>query len=76
MGHSGHKNRNHWKVNLVLFNKAPFYRLVLQVVRNAKNLDEAARTLNCMMGDISPGGAPWSFTAIRAALRGMRAGRD
>ena len=72
-GYQGHKNRNHWNVALWINNDEPTYRMAQSAVRRMPNKDEAAREL---LGDLpshTPDGNPYSFSSIRAALRGLEA---
>ena len=70
--YNGHKNWNHWNVALWLFNDEGLYRLMVDTVEQARTLDEAASGLLEYLlewGDsVTPDGAPYSFTSIRAAL--------
>ena len=74
--YNGHKNWNHWNVSLWLLNDYGLYNLALDHIRGHKgNRDGAARGI---LGDLAdsdmlktPDGAPYSYTTIRAALRGL-----
>ena len=81
MGYNGHKNWNHWNVSLWLFNDEGLYNLMSECVRRAPTLDVAARNLlHLIAGNaaewrypVTPDGAPYTFTSIRAALVGWEA---
>lgn len=70
---NGHKNWNHWNVKLWLFNDENWHRIVVNKVRRTSNLDDAARwILESVETPCTPDGAPFTFTSIRAALRGLQ----
>jgi hypothetical protein len=79
MTFSGHKNWNHWNVSLWISNDEPLYRAACEYLKDHTK-DETAHMLledlrdNGAMDDkgnfATPDGAPWTFTTIRAALRG------
>lgn len=68
--YNGHKNWNHWNVSLWLFNDEGLYGEMKRVLKFAPTKDEAARRLARSLPDKTPDGAPYSFSAIRAALVG------
>lgn len=75
-GYNGHRNRTHWNVALWLGNDEGLYRLALQFIREATSLDRAA---TLMLSELksggmvaTPDGHRYSFTAIRAAMSGLR----
>jgi hypothetical protein len=71
--YNGHKNWNHWNVSLWLMNDEGLFRRVEQAVSQLSTLDDAASGLAWQLkGQSTPDGAPYTFTAIRAAIRGMR----
>ena len=71
MGYNGHKNWNHWNVSLWLFNVEGIYNHVRWCVRTTRTLDDAARKLvETIEDDTTPDGAPYTYTSIRAALKG------
>lgn len=67
--YNGHKNYNHWNVALWLFNSEFSYNLMTYYVNQCRTLDDAARNLaRYYAGGLTPDGAPYSFTSIRAAI--------
>ena len=73
-GYNGHKNWNHWNVSLWLNNDEGLYRMALEYTRRARTLDAAARRLmGVLEGEKTPDGAPFSYSSVRAALRGIQA---
>lgn len=71
--YDGHKNWNHWNVALWLFNNQKLYRQMMACVANCGTLDEAATVLATQLkGQKTPDGAPYSYSAIRQALRGTK----
>ena len=73
--YNGHKNWNHWNVSLWINNDEGLYYTALQHARRARTKDGAA---NRMMADLrkmgiskTPDGAPYSKSAIRAAMVDM-----
>jgi len=76
MAYQGHKNWAHWNVSLWLFNDEGLYRAMKSVLRESSTLDEAAQALIVeVLPRETPDGAKYSFSAVRAALVGERAGR-
>ena len=72
--YNGHKNYNHWNVSLWLFNDEPLYRMMCNKVRRSSSLNDAATwILESIETEHTPDGAPWTKTAIRAALVGWDA---
>jgi len=76
MTYNGHKNWNHWNVSLWLMGSDEcLYYMVRDKVRKAKTLDRAAENImEWLRGLETPDGAPYTFTSVRAALQGCRAG--
>jgi len=74
MSYNGHKNWNHWNVNLWLMNDEGLYRMAVEECR-LHNKDKAAEqildTLHAAGIEKTPDGAPYTVTSIRAALQGM-----
>lgn len=80
MAYQGHKNWNHWNVSLWLHNDEGLYTLMQDIIaqqrRAGRTLDDAAEqmmaTLRAFMSGYpeTPDGAPYSYTAIRAAMQG------
>lgn len=80
--YQGHKNWNHWNVALWLNNDPMLYRAMTWSLWAAGgDKDTAARALHhSLTGDEfentlkkTPDGAPYSISAIRAAMRGLDA---
>ena len=73
--YNGHKNWNHWNVSLWINNDEGLYRMALAAIgrqrgkRDARN--RAAEDLLAQLPDKTPDGAPYSVSAIRAAMVGM-----
>lgn len=75
--YSGHKNWNHWNVALWIGNDEGIYRRAMHAIRSTGSLDSAARYLMADLADShagtrTPDGAQYTFTAVRAALRGLK----
>jgi hypothetical protein len=68
---NGHKNWNHWNVALWIANDEAIYNTAKALVSCGGPLDDAARMLVSALPSHTPDGAPYSFTAVRAALRGL-----
>lgn len=82
--YNGHKNWNHWNVSLWINNDESLYRAAMKCVQRwPGNKMQAARELMGILecspipGRVlthtptTPDGAPYSVSAIRAAMRGM-----
>lgn len=78
--YNGHKNWNHWNVSLWLNNDETLYRSMLSWLKVAGgNKDRAARAFYHALTHAdfgtptlkTPDGAPYSFSSIRAAMRGL-----
>lgn len=74
--YNGHKNYNHWNVALWVHNDESLYALALRLTHDARTMDEAASTMLATLHangiTKTPDGAPYSVTAIRAAMVGMK----
>jgi hypothetical protein len=73
-GYNGHRNWNHWNVNLWLMNDEGLYRMAVEECRHharAKAAEQILDTLHAAGIEKTPDGAPYTVTSIRAALRGM-----
>jgi hypothetical protein len=68
---NGHKNWNHWNVSLWIGNDEAIYRMALDAVRYSGTRDDAARWMLVQLPPATPDGAPYTFTTVRAALRGF-----
>jgi len=72
--YQGHKNRNHWSVNLWLYGDEGLYREALRLCNNYKRTEAAKQMLEWLRGmDIyeTPDGAKYSISSIRAAMVGI-----
>jgi hypothetical protein len=73
--YSGHKNWNHWNVSLWLNNDEPLYREMIHFIGYAPNKDKAAQMMFRALKDQgrthTRDGAPFSASAIRAAMVGV-----
>lgn len=70
--HNGHKNWDHWNVSLWLFHDEGLYRMVQRRLRSSDNLDTITRRILADLPNATPDGAPYKYTSVRAALRGVR----
>ena len=72
---NGHKNWNHWNVSLWINNDERLYSLANMAAKDQINRLAAARyMLDCLTESgitKTPDGAPYSISAIRAAMVGM-----
>ena len=74
--YNGYKNWNHWNVSLWINNDEELYALAMACVRRCRSRDVAAQQfldhmrLVCRKTE-TPDGAPYSKSAVRAALVGM-----
>ena len=75
--YNGHKNWNHWNVSLWIGNDEGLYNLARECIRNNQsrvhsNRAKAVDDFIALVGtDKTPDGAPYSKSAVRAALVGM-----
>ena len=67
---NGHKNWNHWNVSLWILNEERLYRRAVHLCRTVGK-EEAAETLLRELPRTTPDGAPYSKSAVRAALVGL-----
>lgn len=71
LSYNGHKNWNHWNVNLWLNNDEALYRLMVSSIDTTTNRKEAAVLLLDYLPERTPDGAPYSRTSIIAAMCGL-----
>lgn len=77
--YQGHKNWNHWNVSLWINNDEGLYRTVLEYVQEARAdkvpMKVAALLVVELLADVgilkTPDGAPYSVSAVLAAMRRM-----
>lgn len=73
--YNGHKNWNHWNVSLWINNDEGLYRLAVEQVEKCRTRERAAENIVHELASVgithTPDGAPYSKSAIRAALVGM-----
>lgn len=70
--YNGHKNWNRWNVSLWIANDEGLYSLARGCIRRHRTRDEAARAMLESLAECgitaTPDGAPYTVTAIRAAM--------
>lgn len=71
MKYNGHKNWNHWNVSLWINNDEGLYVLAKDCIRRTANRCAAAHLMLECLDQTTPDGAPYSVSAIRAAMVGM-----
>jgi hypothetical protein len=73
--YNGHKNYNHWNVSLWINNDEGLYRTARAFVRAYPSKLKAALAMLAELSDMdihaTPDGAPYSASAIRAAMGDM-----
>ena len=83
--YNGHKNWNYWNVALWIGNDEGLYNLALDLKRKAGTrkaaeafvTDRATFPTNIVKGrSCTPDGAPWTISAVRAAIAGLVVGLD
>ena len=76
MTYNGHKNWNHWNVNLWLTNDEELFDSMRHCMRYAGNRDDAAGLMLDALHEAgmfkTPDGAPYTVSSIRAAMRDWR----
>jgi hypothetical protein len=75
MTYNGHRNYNFWNVSLWFSNDEGLYNLARETIRRCKTKDAAARELVATLAEAgitkTPDGAPYTVSAVRAALTGL-----
>jgi hypothetical protein len=69
MAYQGHKNWEHWNVALWIGNDEGLYRAALRAIRGTANRADAADALLEQLPTLTPDGATYNKTNVRAALR-------
>ena len=72
--YQGHRNWNHWNVALWIANDEPMYRLALRLKREHGSEHGAELFLEGLRRDgqyKTPDGAPYTYTPVLAAIRGL-----
>ena len=73
--YNGHKNWNHWNVALWIANDESLYSMARECIGSSPTVDAAARAMLTEFWKrknlATPDGAPYTFTTVRAALRGL-----
>lgn len=74
--YQGHKNKNHWNVALYIRNDEHLYRWALNCVNKTRTIHGAAQ---CFLDELvaagitkTPDGVRYTFTTIKAALKGLK----
>lgn len=71
--YNGHKNWNHWNVSLWINNDDTLYFTAIDCIRSTNSRDAAVRAFAAYAPEKTSDGAPYSLSAIRAAMVGMEA---
>ncbi len=72
MTYNGHKDWEHWNVSLWINNDETLYRHAQNAMQHFGLADEAARYLiRNHLPDKTPDGAPYTFSAVRAAIKDL-----
>ena len=74
--YNGHRNWNYWNVSLWIANDESLYRLAQECIHRTDTLDAAASymmsELTILCNSVTPDGARYTKSSVRAALRGMK----
>lgn len=69
--YNGHASRNAWNVALWLGNDEGLYHMAKDAIRCTRTLDKAAeRIMECLEGQSTPDGVPYTLSNIRKAISG------
>ena len=73
--YNGHRNWNHWNVSLWINNDEGLYSMAREAIRRAGSREAAASQMQLDLmtsgNGVTPDGARYTKTAIRAAMVGM-----
>ena len=67
----GHASWNHWNVSFWILNDEWLYQMAKDATRAWPTRDAAARAMVTELPPATPDGAPYRYTYVRAALRGL-----
>lgn len=67
---NGHKNWNHWNVSLWIRNDGGLYCYAVELCRK-HGKDRAAHIMLDGLPRETPDGAPYTYSSVRAAFRGL-----
>ena len=68
---NGHRSWNAWNVSLWINNDEKLYRQACALVRQLGHQIAARRMIGELAGTKTPDGAPYTYTSIREAIRGI-----
>lgn len=69
--YNGHKSWAYWNVALWIGNDEGLYNYARDCVRRCRTKDDAAREIVAGLPEKTPDGAPYSISAVRAAIVGL-----
>lgn len=67
----GHRSWNYWNVSLWINNDEGLYNLARECIRATDNRNQAARRMIENLPDKTLDNAPYTISAVRAAMVGM-----